>query len=303
MPSQNSTKSTASLSLFDRLLLGLIVTFAVVFSNVAFGNGGSEVAQASPLSTYNCTSNAGSGSHHCYAAITWPGAITGGKTTEKVEQLTCPASACYVGHPDAPSNWHVSNEQWLEEYDDPGHGQGDSWATSNCPSGVCWIETGYATWTTSSTSTQYLYIWADGRPCGGGVHTWSGNTYGNDLGFTTNVTISGSTGSGSHNCGGSTNRTWSATASSHYYGTGVNGTSTNNPFKPNHIIIGLEVYGNNSQSALTTDFTNNQWANNGSFQYQGNGGNSLVLSPTFGAWTIVPGPGGTGGDWQTYCNC
>jgi hypothetical protein len=151
------------------------------------------------------------------------------------------------------------------------------------------------------------YFWVDNRPCGGGYNKHiSSHAAIYDVGSNSNMTIQRSVNNGYHptNCQTVPNTQFTVNATSGYWGTGTSGTSTYNPIYPDHIQIGLEVFGGSGQYSPRADWTNNQWINTGSWSYQHNAGATTVSGPVSGGWAVVPPPtGGTGGDWWASCGC
>lgn len=269
------------------IFLGLLLGFASVATS--FGSVHAEAAH--PLSTYNCTTNSGSGSGHCYAVNVWSGSVLGSRANLKVASLSC--SGCTTSN-----KWHVSDEIWMI---DTGTG---TWAASNCYAGACWVESGTqsSAYSSSTCGSSMCYMWADSRPCGGGYNQHISTTRAtNDLGALSALILQRTLNNGYHSC--TPNTQWNAYASSSYYGTGVNGTSTYNPMYPNVIEIGLEVYGNTGESAARADWTSNEWVNTGNWAYQTGDGSKTIMAPTSGAWAVLPHSSSTGGDFYASCGC
>jgi hypothetical protein len=264
----------------NRVTTTLALVILLLMGGIVWTSQTAHAAKAAPLSSYDCRS-------HCYALTTWQfiaHTLTGAKSTMLVSSLSCPPSRCYNGGGDP---YHIGDTMWLIDEGTEG---------PSCWMYLCWVEVGDVSFTYSTSDTRYYYYWADNRPGIENYHIHYDQTIADDIGETSNLYINQAS-----------SNSWSVSASSYTYGTGISDTSRSNAMVPDHIEVGLELFdyttGANPASAGTSHFTNNQWINGSSYYYENIQENDTVDPPAYGNWDVLPENSSTGGNWRTSCGC
>ena len=261
-----------------RFALG--ISLVVLLVAQVFLYTGTAVAHGSHAA-YSC-GNESSG--HCYGTNDWfgpSGSYLGGGRTDIVV-VTDSCSGC--------SSSLVSTEMWV--YDNT------SGETQYCLSGECWIETGFVANTSICNPNGWTecYFWADNR-ANGGFHVWALTLPSDNYGHHTRFKIKNLD-----------NSDWyisvNPLASSDG---GFTGYSTSNTMYPQDEQMGQELGGTGGVTAPSTDFTNNEWADNlDNYYYQTKAGCShtpnhcFAYDPPYTNWYSTPNCCNNGGDFQVW---
>lgn len=260
-----------------RLLLG--IGAALVATYLAVGGGLSGIAassaRAAPSATYNCGTNG-----TCYGQTRWPGSNDGGVTWISVAQMTCNPADCYNSFFGLTTGF-VTDEMWIEDTRVGGVCIQNSFH-------ACWIEVGYSTFTDGSGTTEQ-YFWGQTTPNGIFSSTPLGAIPSADYGNSTFFQVSGTGASGPFS--------WAIISGTK----DLSMSNIANGMSPNWEIIGQELYGTQGASANRAYFTDNQWkdTHTGNFNYQPVDGNPLATNPPYQGWSIHPANSSTGGKMWT----
>lgn len=261
----------------ERILLAAVLMLAS-FASLAFD---SQVAKASPYSSYNCAA-------HCYGIITWTNngnftPVNGAQTTISVVGIACPPPSCSYSNVD-----FIDNEMWVIDR---------THQASNCPKyGKCWVEGGYIAYPNSSSSYTEDYFWADYRPfVDSDLHFHDlGVVPSGDYGFYVVIYIY---------------RVSSTSFRVHIYSVTKdfsNQYSTSNQMTPDDIEIGQELQGTHGASSGSANFVANQYVStrDNNLHYQTNNGSpGTNPGPITSYWVVPPSQSSTGGDFLTKCGC
>jgi len=215
---------------------------------------------------YDCTGPV------CGGTVTWNGNVDGADARIRVGNMASTNSS---------SSWHINNALWVrDDYNSSACWVGGMWINT------AWIEVGYI-----ARQSNYDFYWADCRPGAGYYEFVFGPVYTADKWRNNFFEVARLS---------STEFRVYIEAGQFDYAAG----SFPNYMQPDQIEIGMEVIGDNSQWSDTASFNNNRYIWSGSRYYQHRDGDSKVQSgPPSSWWYTLAAPGGTGGDWRTYCSC
>ncbi len=233
---------------------------------------------AAPRSAYNCTTNPIGG--HCYGVNRWSGHTFGASTYEYIHSFTC--SDCNTS-----THYHLNATLWVAD-------------TQYYPSAT--VEVGYGA--IGDQGGGMWYYWASTPPFGSQEKHYVAQIPSGDYGGYTGYKITRNRQDAAHVVVG----IWSANYGFSTVAINPMGAST---WLGYNMDIGMELSANNDGTVIRHSsgdniyLRQNMWQmSNGTYVYQNTNGNLQPLNGPINAyWQTQPVPGGTGGQFSTYCGC